>query len=82
MVERLRDEKVKDKSVLPENVAEIELPEEDKSQAWRVAMLAYSLAAPLVFASPVMFSIFSESMMSGEVCKFFELAGHGQKGQD
>ena len=82
MVERLRDEKLKDKSVLPENVAEVELPEEDKSQGWRIAMLGYSLATPLVVASPVMFGIFSESMYSGEICKFYELAGNGQDGQD
>ena len=55
MVERLRDEKLKDGSKQPENVAEVELPEDEKSQSWRLALLAYSLATPLVLASPIMF---------------------------
>ena len=71
MVERLRDEKLKANEVLPENVAEIELPEEDKSDMWIIAQLYYSMAAPLVLAAPIMMMIFSDSMWSGEICKFY-----------
>ena len=74
MVERLRDEKLKDGSIQPENISEVELPEDEKSQTWRQAILYYSMAAPLVLASPFMYLIFSESMLKGEVCKFYELA--------
>ena len=59
-------------------MAEIELPEDEKSQTWRQAILFYSLGAPLVLASPVMYMIFSQSMFKGEVCKFYELAGNLQ----
>ena len=53
MVTRLRDQKLQEKSVLPENVAEVDLPDDKKSKAWQRAMLAYQLAAPLVIASPI-----------------------------
>ena len=39
-------------------------------------MVSYALATPLIFASPFMYCIFSESMFSGEVCKFYDLAGN------
>ena len=78
MTERLRQEKLNDGSIQPENVTEIELPEDEKSQTWRQAILFYSLAAPLVIASPVMYLLFSNSMFKGEVCKFYELAGNEQ----
>jgi hypothetical protein len=55
LVERLRDEKLKNGSIQAENVGEVELPEDEKSQAWRIALLAYSLATPLILASPIMF---------------------------
>ena len=35
MTERLRQEKLNDGSIQPENVTEIELPEDEKSQTWR-----------------------------------------------
>ena len=53
MVTRLRDQKLQEKSVMPENVAEVDLPDDKKSKAWQRAMLAYQLAAPLVIASPI-----------------------------
>ena len=45
---------------------------------WKKAIIFYSVAAPLVLSVAVMFIFFSESMTSGQVCKFNELAGHSQ----
>ena len=35
----------------------------------------YTMAGPLVIASPIMFVIYQSDMFEGEVCKFYELAG-------
>ena len=52
----------------------MELPEDEKSKLWKFALLSYSVAAPLVLASPIMFMIYRQNMFEGEVCKFYELA--------
>ncbi len=74
MVERLKDQKVKSGEIEPEQLDTVDLPEEDKSGSWKVAVLAYSLAAPLVLASPAIYMIYPKSMFKGEICKFVELA--------
>ena len=51
-----------------------ELPQSEVSTLWISATKAYAFATPLVLASPIMFTIFHESMIRGEVCKFYELA--------
>ena len=41
---------------------------------WKRAVTGYAIAAPLIVASPICYAIFWDSMMMGEVCKFYELA--------
>lgn len=75
MVSRLQQEKLKEGLIKPEQVDEVELPSDEKSGMWKLAQISYSLATPLIMASPIMFLIFSQDMLKGEVCKFVELAG-------
>ena len=74
MVNKIKEDKLKAGTIQPEQVDEIELPSEEKSVKWKTAIIAYSVATPLVLATPIMFAIFSDSMYEGEVCKFFSLA--------
>ena len=67
-----------DKSIEPEQVDEIELPSEDKSNQWKTALISYSVALPLVLASPIMFFAFKNDMLKGEICKFYELSNGGE----
>lgn len=57
---------------------EIELPSEEKSHMWKKAVIFYSVATPLILSSAVMLLIFKDSMLTGQVCKFYELAGNSQ----
>ena len=79
---RRKYEMLSNKTLLPEDADTFDLPEEEKTQAWRSAMLGYSLAAPLVIASPIMYAIYNESMFEGEVCKFYELAKNTKEAQE
>ena len=77
LTEKLRNEKMKDGSVQPEQLDEIKLPLEERSILWKSAIISYSIATPLVLASPIMYTVFHEDMFKGEVCKFYELANPG-----
>jgi len=79
MVDRIKNTKLEEGSILPEQADEIELPSEEKSHMWKRAVIYYSMATPLILATPVMFLVFSESMFGGQVCKFYELAGNSQE---
>lgn len=79
MVDRIKNQKLNDGSILPEQADEIELPSEEKSHMWKKAVIFYSVATPLVLSTPCMFLIYGESMFSGQVCKFYELAGNSQE---
>ena len=74
LTQRLKDDKLKEGKIEPEQVDEVELPKDEKSSFWKFALINYTFAAPLVLASPIMFAIFHENMFKGEVCKFYELA--------
>jgi len=52
-------------------VDELELPEEDKSDQWKGALISYSVAMPLILASPIMYYLYSDNMFKGEVCNFY-----------
>ena len=51
----------------------MELSKEEKSGLWSTAVMLYSLAGPLVIAVLVMYGIFWDKMIKGEVCKFYSL---------
>ncbi len=70
---------MKSGEIEPEQLDTVDLPEEEKSGSWKIAVLAYSLAAPLVLASPTIYMIFPKSMFRGEICKFVELAGYSDE---
>ena len=77
LVHKMKQEKLADGSIEPEQIDEVALPTEDKSGVWKLAVLSYAVAAPLVLASPIMFLFFPDDMFRGEVCKFYELADSG-----
>ena len=79
MLEKIKQDKLNSGEIGMENVDEIELPAEEKSIRWKRAVIGYSLSTTLVLASPIMYLIFSESMWSGEVCKFYMLSGAGDE---
>ena len=79
LVDRIKNQKLADGSILPEQADEIELPSEEKSHLWKKALIFYSVASPLILAVPCMFLIFGDSMFAGQVCKFYELAGNSQE---
>jgi len=58
LVHRLKDAKLKEGKLLPEQIDEVELPSDEKSTMWKTALICYETAAPLVLASPIMFAIF------------------------
>ena len=82
MVNKMKEEKLKDGSIQAEQVDEVELPSEEKSTMWKTALITYSMSTPLLLASSIMFAVFSESMFSGEVCKFYELADSNNSQED
>lgn len=46
-----------------------------RRSSWKLGVMTYSVAAPLILASPIMFFlVFRKAMFQGEVCKFVELA--------
>lgn len=73
LTERLRDEK-EEGGMAAEQLDQVKLPTEERSNMWKSATIVYSIATPLVLASPIMFALFHEDMFKGEVCKFYELA--------
>ena len=79
MLGKLKDKKLEEGSILPEQVDDIELPAEEKSQMWRRAIIYYDIAGPLLVSIAIMLVIDTESMLSGQVCKFYELAGNKQE---
>ena len=46
---------------------------------WKRAIIFYDLAGPLLVSIAIMLVIESKSMLSGQVCKFYELAGFDQE---
>ena len=74
MLEKIKQKKIDEGTIEAEQVDEVELPTEEVSGMWKSAIIAYSLALPLAIASPIMFLFFTQEMMKGEVCKFYELA--------
>ena len=46
---------------------------------WRRAVIFYDLAGPLLVSIALMLAIDTEAMLSGQVCKFYELAGNKQE---
>ena len=74
MVVKIREEKLKEGEINNEGIDEVEFPADEKSNWWKVAVLSYSLAVPLVISGPMMFIFFGEQMWKGETCKFYELA--------
>lgn len=57
-----------------EAIDEMELPKDEKSTLWQYAVTSYTIAAPLVMSVPVIFAIFWDKMIEGEVCKFYSLS--------
>lgn len=82
MLRKLQDEKIAEGKIEAEQVDEIELPAEEKSGAWKTALIAYSVATPLVLSSAIMYYVFADSMMKGQVCKFYELASDSNNQAD
>ena len=58
LVHRLKNEKLKEGKIHPEQIDDVELPSDEKSTLWKFALICYEMAAPLVLASPIMFCIF------------------------
>ena len=76
LIHKLKEEKLKDGSIQPEQVSEVDLPLDEKSTLWRFSLIMYTMASTLVVANPIIFLIFRQDMFMGEVCKFYELAPH------
>ena len=70
----MKDKKLAEGTIEPEQIDDLELPAEEKSHLWKRAVIYYDLAGPLVTSVAVMLAIFPEAMLSGQVCKFYELA--------
>ena len=51
----------------------MELPADEKSSMWQTGVLFYSIATPMVIAVPIMYGLFWEKMIKGEVCQFYSL---------
>ena len=79
MLDRLKNKKLEEGSVEPEQIDDIELPAEEKSGMWKKAVIFYDLAGPLIVSIAIMLVYDTESMLSGQVCKFYELAGNSQE---
>ena len=58
------------------------MPAEEKSRNWKVGVITYSIATPLILASPTMFLLFRQTMFKGEICKFYELADPNNSQQE
>ena len=89
ILEKLKAKKRDEPNANLEAIDEMELPSEDKSKMWKIAVTAYTLAAPFVFSVPIMFGLFWHNMIKGEVCEFFSLSTpsadspyYGMKGSD
>ena len=67
MLDKLKDKKLADGSILPEQLDDVELPAEEKSTTWKKGVIFYSIASPLVLSVATMFLIDmgSMNMMSG-----------------
>ena len=50
MVDKIKQQKLNEGLIQPEQVDEIELPSEEKSNMWKRAIIFYSVATPLVLA--------------------------------
>ena len=74
MLNKLKQDKLNSGAIEPEQVDELELPAEEKSDEWKGALITYSVAMPLILASPIMLYIFKDEMLRGEICKFYELS--------
>ena len=57
MLEKLKNKKLEEGSVEPEQIDDIELPAEEKSAMWKRAVIFYDLAGPLLVSIAIMFVI-------------------------
>lgn len=74
MLEKLKEKRRCDpKETNREAIDEMELPVEEKSGLWKYAVTSYAIGAPLVLTVPIIFGIFWDKMIMGEVCKFYSL---------
>ena len=74
ILEKLKAKKRAEAGANLEAIDEMELPSDEKSTLWKVAITAYTLGTPLVFAVPIMYGIFWDKMIKGEVCEFYSLS--------
>ena len=74
MLDKLKSSKRVEPNANLEAIDEMELPSDEKSSMWKIAITAYTLGAPLVIAVPITYTIFSEQMFKGETCEFYSLA--------
>ena len=74
MLENLKEKRrVDPKEANREAIDEMELPADEKSGLWKYAVTSYAIGAPLVLAAPIIFAVFWDKMIKGEVCKFYSL---------
>ena len=65
MLDKLKDKKLSEGVILPEQLDDVELPAEEKSTMWKKAVILYSVSTPLVLSVGTMFLIDSASMFKG-----------------
>ena len=74
MLEKLKSKKREEPNANLEAIDEMELPSDEKSTMWKIAITSYTLGAPIVIAVPVMYALFWQKMIMGETCEFYSLA--------
>lgn len=58
MLEKLKSKKREEPNANLEAIDEMELPSDEKSTMWKIAITSYTLGAPIVIAVPVMYALF------------------------